>query len=144
MSYMLPHLHSGWAVDQAILHEEDRLVVIRFGHDDNKKWMRTDDVLYEISEDVKNFAIIYVVDLSEVPDFNEMYELYSPAIMTFFKGRRMMQDLGTGDNNKITHTGAIENDKQVLIDIFMSLYIAGRKGRGLAVPGHDFSTKHKY
>lgn len=33
MSYLLPHLHSGWAVDQAILGEEDRVVVIRFGHD---------------------------------------------------------------------------------------------------------------
>lgn len=33
MSYLLPHLHSGWAVDQAILAEEERLVLIRFGHD---------------------------------------------------------------------------------------------------------------
>ena len=33
MSYLLPHLHSGWAVDQAILAEEERLVMIRFGHD---------------------------------------------------------------------------------------------------------------
>jgi len=33
MSYLLPHLHSGWAVDQTILCEEERLVVIRFGHD---------------------------------------------------------------------------------------------------------------
>ena len=33
MSYMLPHLDSGYAVDQAILSEEDRVVVIRFGHD---------------------------------------------------------------------------------------------------------------
>jgi DIM1 family U5 snRNP protein len=33
MSYLLPHLHSGWAVDQAILVEEERLVIIRFGHD---------------------------------------------------------------------------------------------------------------
>lgn len=31
MSYLLPHLHSGFAVDQAILSEEDRVVVIRFG-----------------------------------------------------------------------------------------------------------------
>ncbi len=36
MSYMLPHLHSGWAVDQAILSEEERVVVIRFGHDYDK------------------------------------------------------------------------------------------------------------
>lgn len=27
---MLPHLHNGWQVDQAILSEEDRVVVIRF------------------------------------------------------------------------------------------------------------------
>lgn len=27
MSYMLPHLHNGWQVDQAILSEEDRVVV---------------------------------------------------------------------------------------------------------------------
>ncbi|XP_042166377.1 thioredoxin-like protein 4A isoform X1 [Oncorhynchus tshawytscha] len=30
MSYMLPHLHNGWQVDQAILSEEDRALVIRF------------------------------------------------------------------------------------------------------------------
>jgi hypothetical protein len=33
MSYMLPHLDSGYAVDQAILSEEERVVIIRFGHD---------------------------------------------------------------------------------------------------------------
>lgn len=33
MSYFLPRLESGWHADQAILAEEDRVVVIRFGHD---------------------------------------------------------------------------------------------------------------
>ena len=32
---MLPHLNSGWEVDQAILQEEERVVIIRFGHDWN-------------------------------------------------------------------------------------------------------------
>jgi hypothetical protein len=36
MSYFLPHLPSGWHVDQAILAEENRVVIIRFGHD----WVR--------------------------------------------------------------------------------------------------------
>lgn len=27
MSFMLPHLHNGWQVDQAILSEDDRIVV---------------------------------------------------------------------------------------------------------------------
>ena len=44
MSYMLPHLNNGWQVDQAILAEEDRVVVIRFGHDWDPSCMRMDEV----------------------------------------------------------------------------------------------------
>lgn len=90
MSYMLAHLHNGWQVDQAILSEEDRVVVswwcfimykyflfnifqvIRFGHDWDPSCMKMDEVLYNIAEKVKNFAVIYLVDITEVPDFNKM------------------------------------------------------------------------
>jgi hypothetical protein len=44
MSYLLPHLHSGWAVDQAILAEEERLVMIRFGHDWDETCMQVPTV----------------------------------------------------------------------------------------------------
>uniref|UniRef100_A0A8C3MGB6 Thioredoxin like 4A n=1 Tax=Geospiza parvula TaxID=87175 RepID=A0A8C3MGB6_GEOPR len=84
MSYMLPHLHNGWQVDQAILSEEDRVVVIRFGHDWDPTCMKMDEVLYSIAEKVKNFAVIYLVDITEVPDFNKMYELYDPCTVMFF------------------------------------------------------------
>jgi thiol-disulfide isomerase/thioredoxin len=46
MSYLLPHLHNGWQVDQAILSEEDRVVVIRFGHDWEPSCMRMDEVIF--------------------------------------------------------------------------------------------------
>ncbi len=116
MSYLLPHLHSGWAVDQCILGEEDRVVVLRFGHDHDEVCMLMDEVLAGellgqvgaaawraaavpgrtdaltgggnsnapvacrllsssragIADQVKNFACIYLVDISEVPDFNTM------------------------------------------------------------------------
>lgn len=91
MSYMLPHLHNGWQVDQAILSEEDRVVVsksnslqtfprnllnslqvIRFGHDWDPACMKMDEVMYAIAEKVKNFAVIYLVDITAVPDFNKM------------------------------------------------------------------------
>eukprot|EP01035_Chromulina_nebulosa_P019587 gene19587-25490_t len=45
MSYLLPHLRSGWAVDQAILNEENRVVVIRFGHDWDPICMEMDEIL---------------------------------------------------------------------------------------------------
>lgn len=41
---MLPHLSNGWQVDQAILAEEDRVVLIRFGHDWDPSCMRMDEV----------------------------------------------------------------------------------------------------
>ena len=44
MSYLLSHLRNGWAVDQAILSEEDRVVVIRFGSDADDTCMRMDEV----------------------------------------------------------------------------------------------------
>ena len=66
MSYLLPHLQSGWAVDQAILGEEERVVVVRFGHDYDPVCMQMDEVLCELVDDVKNFAVCYVVDITEV------------------------------------------------------------------------------
>jgi U5 snRNP protein, DIM1 family len=57
-SIVLPHLRSGWHVDQAILSEEDRLVVIRFGKDGNPDCLRQDDVLSRIANAVQNFAVM--------------------------------------------------------------------------------------
>ena len=105
MSYFLPHLPSGWHVDEAIKSEEDRVVVIRFGHDWDPQCMTMDETLYSVAEKVQNFAVIYLTDITEVPDFNkvckylvfsawrmltlfcipcQMYELYDPCTVMFF------------------------------------------------------------
>jgi hypothetical protein len=86
------------AVDQAIMSEEERLVIIRFGmyfpgislpsscrslntaaltslftgRDWDPDCMRQDEVLYRIADRVKNFAVIYVCDLDQVPDFKQV------------------------------------------------------------------------
>ncbi|CAK9184389.1 unnamed protein product [Ilex paraguariensis] len=65
MSYLLQHLHSGWAVDKAILGEEERLVVIRFGHDWDETCMHMDEVLASVAEKIKNYAVTYLVDITE-------------------------------------------------------------------------------
>ena len=47
------------------------------------------------AEKIKNFAVIYLVDITEVPDFNKMYELYDPCtIMFFYRNKHIMIDLG--------------------------------------------------
>ena len=147
-SVVLPHLVTGWHVDQAIMSEEERLVVIRFGRDWDPDCMRQDEVLYRqysfdsvsdpvltsdpgIADRVKNFAVIYVCDLDQVPDFKQMYELYDPVtLMFFFRNKHMMCDFGTGNNNKLNW---VLEDKQELIDIVETIYRGAKKGRGLVV-----------
>ena len=138
MACFLPNLNNGYAVDQAILYEEERLVLIRFGQPHVPECMRMDEMLFKISEKVKLMAVVYLVDINEVPDFNKMYELSGPTtLMFFFRNKHMMIDLQTGDNNKITHP---IGDKQTLIDIIECVYTAARKGKGLAEPPFNFSN----
>ncbi|KAF8879579.1 mitosis protein DIM1-domain-containing protein [Infundibulicybe gibba] len=134
MSYFLPHLPSGWHVDEAIKSEEDRVVVIRFGHDWDSQCMTMDETLYAVAEKVQNFAVIYLVDITEVPDFNKMYELYDPCtVMFFYRNKHIMIDLGTGNNNKMC-----------MIDIVETVYRGASKGRGLVVSPKDYSTRYRY
>jgi U5 snRNP protein, DIM1 family len=142
MAYLLPHLTTGWDVDQAIVNEEDRVVVIRFGRDADPTCMVQDEILASIAEKVKNFAVVYLVDIDEVPDFNAMYELYDDCTtMFFYRNKHIMVDLGTGDNNKINWA---MTDKNELIDIIEIVYRGARKGRGLVVSPKDYSTKYRY
>ncbi len=66
MSFMLTHLTNGWQVDQAILSEEDKIVLIRFGHDWDPTCMKMDETLFSIAEKCKNFCVIYLVDITQV------------------------------------------------------------------------------
>jgi len=142
MSAFLPHLPSGWHVDQAILAEDNRVVVIRFGHDYDPDCMTMDETLYGISEKTKNFAVIYLVDITEVPDFNKMYELYdSVSVLFFYRNKHIMIDLGTGNNNKINWP---MGEKQEMIDIIETVFRGASKGRGLVVSPKDYSTRYRY
>ena len=142
MSYLLPHLNNGWEVDQAILSEEERVVIIRFGHDFNSICMMMDETLSKIAYKISSFAVVYLVDISKVPDFNTMYELYDPCtLMFFYRNKHIMIDLGTGNNNKINW--AVSN-KAEFIDIVETVYRGARKGKGLVISPKDYSTKYKY
>ena len=80
------------------------MVCIRFGHDYNTTCMQQDEILYKCAEEVSNFAVVYLVDISEVPDFNTMYELVDECtVMFFFRNRHIMVDFGTGNNNKMNN-----------------------------------------
>lgn len=45
--------------------------------------MRQDEVLYKIADKVKSFAVVYVCDIDQVPDFNQMYGTLLASLHTF-------------------------------------------------------------
>ncbi|RAR15206.1 mitosis protein dim1 [Stemphylium lycopersici] len=131
-----------WHVDQAILSEDERIICLRFGNDANPECMDMDEKLYKIADAVKDWAVIYVVDNEQIPDFNAMYEIYDACtVMFFWRNKHMQVDFGTGNNNKINFAiGA----KQELIDILEAVYRGASKGKGLVVSPRDYSTKWAY
>lgn len=104
--------------------------------------MKMDETLVKIAERVKQWCSIYLVDITEVPDFTAMYELYDACtVMIFYRNKHMMIDLGTGNNNKINW--AIE-DKQELLDILEVVWKGAKKGKGLVISPRDYSTRYRY
>lgn len=104
--------------------------------------MLMDEVMLKAAPLLRNYVVMYCVDITKVPDFNTMYELYDPVTtMFFYRNKHMMIDLGTGNNNKINWP--LKN-KQELIDICEVIYKGARKGKGLVVAPKDYSTKYKY
>ncbi|CAD1809361.1 Spliceosomal protein DIB1 [Candida parapsilosis] len=144
-SVFLPNLRTGWHVDQAILAEDDRVVVLRFGREEETACMIIDELLYSIADKVKNFAVIYLVNLDKVPDFNIMYELDQNkrepyTLMFFYRNKHILCDFGTGNNNKLNFP---IYDKQELIDIIETIYRGARKGKGLVISPKDYSRAAK-
>lgn len=138
-SVLLPQLRTGWHVDQAIVTETKRLVVIRFGRKNDRQCMIMDELLSSIAERVRNFAVIYLCDIDEVSDFDEMYELTDPmTVMFFYHNKHMMCDFGTGNNNKLNF---IVDDKQEMIDILETIFRGARKNKGLVVSPYDYNHK---
>eukprot|EP00658_Telonema_sp_P-2_P015043 TRINITY_DN15759_c0_g1_i6.p1 TRINITY_DN15759_c0_g1~~TRINITY_DN15759_c0_g1_i6.p1 ORF type:complete len:136 (-),score=19.09 TRINITY_DN15759_c0_g1_i6:419-826(-) len=95
-------IHTGWGVDSAILAEEERLVLIRFGRNGDPTCRQTDEVLIAIANEVSAHATIHLVDVDEVSDFNAKYELYDPCtVMMFYKNKVMCMDFGYGPTSCI-------------------------------------------
>lgn len=117
-------------------------MVIRFGHDWNPNCMIMDEIVMKVAYKLHKFVTFYVVDITKVPDFNTMYELYDEmTLMFFYRNKHIMIDTGTGNNNKINW---VLKEPQDLIDICEVIYRGARKGKGLVVAPRDYSLRNRY
>ena len=148
-------LNHAFYVDQAIMTEEERLVVIRFGSHDDLDCQRQDEVLQKLVPKVRQWVVFYKCDNRPrsatrsldavpwgVPDFNQMYELYDKStVMFFYRNKHMMCDFGTGNNNKINWVLDNKDEMEMILSV---IWQGARKGRGLVNCPKDYSTRHAY
>ena len=132
-------LVNAWQVDQAILTEEEKIVVMRFGKTGTLECTLMDEVIRKAEPLLRRFVVFYALDILTVKDFNAMYELYDDVcIMFFYRNRHIMVDAGTGNNNKINW--AVE-EVQELIDLCEVVWRGARKGKGLVISPKDYSRR---
>lgn len=130
-------LRTAYAVDAAIMHERERLVVVRFGRPAAEACMLMDGLLLRVAARIRRMAIVYAVDTDEVPAFNDMYELSDPcSLMFFYRNRFLTCDYRTGEARKITFPIYVDDE---LIDIVRAMYYGAIRGRREVVAPHTYA-----
>ncbi|XP_042314939.1 thioredoxin-like protein 4B [Sceloporus undulatus] len=95
MSFLLPKLSSKKEVDGAIKSVAERVLVLRFGRDEDLVCMQLDDILAKTAHDLSKMAAVYLVDVSKVPVYTQYFDIsYIPSTVFFFNGQHMKVDYG--------------------------------------------------
>lgn len=118
-------------VNKAVGYTSCKLVVIRFGDQEDPLCIDMDSVLHRISLALSNYAEIYTCERSCVKELVDIMELDSPVnVMCFFNRRHIKIDCSSGDINKINFF--IGND-DMLTELFTLAYKTGVRNKGMVV-----------
>mmetsp|Transcript_13211 Transcript_13211/g.33715 ORF Transcript_13211/g.33715 Transcript_13211/m.33715 type:complete len:151 (+) Transcript_13211:47-499(+) len=129
-------------VDNVIRNTDDKLVVLRFGRDDNVDCMQIDKVLDKCQREVSKMAVIYIVDVDAVPIYRSYFDItIIPSVVFFFNAQHMKCDYGTQDHTKWVGPFV---DKQDFIDLVWTFYRGAVRGKLIVQCPIDSSRVPKY
>ncbi|XP_053788262.1 thioredoxin-like protein 4B isoform X2 [Vidua macroura] len=95
MSFLLPKLTCKREVDQAIKSVAEKVLVLRFGRDNDAVCLQLDDILAKTAHDLSKMAVIYLVDVNDIPVYTQYFDIsYIPSTVFFFNGQHMKVDYG--------------------------------------------------
>uniref|UniRef100_A0A8V0XTS8 Thioredoxin like 4B n=1 Tax=Gallus gallus TaxID=9031 RepID=A0A8V0XTS8_CHICK len=105
MSFLLPKLSCKKEVDQAIKSVAEKVLVLRFGRDNDAVCLQLDDILAKTAHDLSKMAVIYLVDVNKVPVYTQYFDIsYIPSTVFFFNGQHMKVDYGGKSHGRKTIT----------------------------------------
>ncbi|KAF7689675.1 thioredoxin-like protein 4B [Silurus meridionalis] len=127
MSLFLPKLSSKKEVDEVIKTVAEKVLVLRFGRDEDSVCMQLDEILSKTSHDLSKMTSIYLVDVDKMPVYTRYFDIsYIPSIVFFFNGQHMKVDYGSPDHTKFV--GCFKT-KQDFIDLIEVIYRGAMRGK---------------
>nr|XP_035924538.1 thioredoxin-like protein 4B isoform X4 [Halichoerus grypus] len=113
MSFLLPKLTSKKEVDQAIKSTAEKVLVLRFGRDEDPVCLQLDDILSKTSPGLSKMAAIYLVDVDRTPVYTHYFDIsYIPSTVFFFNGQHMKVDYGNSQHGVSQYTPLMETADQ--------------------------------
>ncbi|KAJ8253217.1 hypothetical protein GJAV_G00210390 [Gymnothorax javanicus] len=127
MSLFLPKLSCKKDIDDVIKGVAEKVLVLRFGRDDDTVCLQLDEILSKTSHDLSNMASIYLVDVDKAPVYTRYFDInYIPSTVFFFNGQHMKVDYGSPDHTKFV--GSFKT-KQDFIDLIEVIYRGAMRGK---------------
>lgn len=84
MSLFLPKLTCKKDIDEVIKGVAEKVVVLRFGRDEDSVCLQLDEILSKTAHDLSNMASIYIVDVDKAPIYTRYFDIsYIPSTVFF-------------------------------------------------------------
>ncbi|KAG8170706.1 hypothetical protein JTE90_020257 [Oedothorax gibbosus] len=129
-------------VDDAIRNVEEKVLVLRFGKDDEIGCMQTDDIMSRTEGLLQEMAVIRTVNLKDVPEYKDYFDItIIPATVFFFNSEHIKVDSGMGDNTKFI--GPFKT-KQDFIDLVETVFRGAMRGKFMVKSPIDHRNMAKY
>ncbi|XP_061565956.1 thioredoxin-like protein 4B [Cololabis saira] len=142
MSLFLPKLTSKKDIDEVIKCVAEKVVVLRFGRDEDSVCLHLDEILSKTAHDLSNMASIYIVDVDKAPIYTRYFDIsYIPSTVFFFNGQHMKVDYGSPDHTKFV--GSFKT-KQDFIDLIEVIYRGAMRGKMIVQSPIDPHNIPKY
>ncbi|CAL8404074.1 unnamed protein product [Boreogadus saida] len=127
MSLFLPKLSSKEEVDGAIKEVAEKVLVLRFGRDEDSSCLQLDEILSKTAHNLSNMASIYIVDVDKVPVYTRYFDIsYIPSTVFFFNGQHMKVDYGSPDHTKFVGSFKTKED---FLDLIEVIYRGAMRGK---------------